>query len=301
MSETLSEVKQEQQPEVAETKELTTTDELVAAFEEKNENIRVLRNFAVMKSVLSKTECIKVIQSIEKMGMKPLTSQFPLRKTRRIVIDSADLAEAVWKRVEASIPFREVRDDYGDIWHLCGLNDRFRFCSYGKGDNFRAHCDGFWQESYRCRSFATLMIYLNDVEDNIGGSTRFLGYGLYVRPRAGNAIVFLTDDLLHDGEEIRNVDDNVFKAEKYIMRTDVMFECKKFRNSDMRKKIYEMRQEAYQCQDEGRDTKAVELWEQIIELEHELRELNTKAREDGVENHANVTRSETTEVTEEQV
>jgi len=255
--------------------EPTATCELLSAFQERDASeISTLKDLAVMRKVLSEEECEKVIHSVERMGMKPLRSQFPLRKTRRIVIDSGELAEAVWKRVEPHIPFREVRDDFGDIWHLSGLNERFRFCSYGKGDDFKAHCDGYWQSSYRRRSFATLMIYLNNVDDEIGGSTRFLGYGMYVRPRAGNAVVFLTDDLLHDGEEIRNVDDNVYKAEKYIMRTDVMYECKKFRNSDIRKRIYEMREEAYRCQEEGKDTRAVELWEQIINLEHQLKTMN---------------------------
>lgn len=249
----------------------TPTCELISAFDGSNDNTKVLNDFSMIRSLISPDECTKIVKSIEAMGMKPLTSQFPLRRTNRIVIDSVELAEAVWKRVEPHIPLREVRDEYGDIWRICGLNKRFRFCSYGKGDHFKAHCDGFWQASYRKRSFATLMIYLNDVDDNIGGSTRFLDYGLYVRPRAGNAVIFLTDDLLHDGEEIRNVDDNVFKAEKYIMRTDVMYECKKFRNSDMRKKIYELRQEAHDHQERGDDTKAVELWEIIINMEDELK------------------------------
>ena len=107
--------------------------------------------------------------------------------------------------------------------------------------------------------------------------------------------------LLHDSEEIRNVDDNVFKADKYIMRTDVMFECKKFRNSDLRKKIYDMRQTAFQCQDEGRDTKAVELWEQIIVLEQELKELNSKSREDSVNDGGVPVRLEISEDPQESV
>lgn len=255
-----------------ERKEPSVMCNLISAFENENNDIRVLKEFAILKSVLSDDECSQMIRSIERMGMKPLQSQYPLRKTKRIVIDSTELADSVWKRVEPHIPIKEMRDEYGDIWRICGLNDRFRFCSYGKGDHFKAHCDGFWQSSYRCRSFATLMIYLNNVDDHIGGSTRFLDYGLYVRPRAGNAVFFLTDDLLHDGEEIRNVDDSVFKAEKYIMRTDVMYECKKFKNSELRKKIYDMRQEAFRCEDKGKDAKAIKLWEKIIEMENHLKE-----------------------------
>jgi hypothetical protein len=269
-----------------EKKEPTAICDIIEAFRENNEDVRVLREFAILKNIIRKEECEKIIKSVEKMGMKPLVTSYPLRRTKRIIIDSKELAEVVWGRVKNYIPFKEVRDEFGDIWHLTGINERFRFCSYGNGDNFKAHCDGYWQPSYRKRSFATFMIYLNDVDDNMGGSTRFLDYGLYMRPRAGNGILFLTDDLLHDGEVLTNTDNDM--AVKYIMRTDIMYECKKFRHSDMRKKIYDMRELAYRYQDEGREGEAIKVWENIINLEAELKNINNKKL---------VTPKESTEIT----
>jgi hypothetical protein len=245
--------------------------EILTAFQgETSKDVCVFNHIAIIQSLLNQDECRKIIESLEKMGMRPLLSPYPLRKTSRIVIDSPELAQNVWKKVEPYIPVREIRDDFGDLWKICGINESFRFFSYGVGDFSKPHYDGFVQPSYRIKSFATLLLYLNDVDEQKGGSTKFTESGLKIRPKLGNALFFITENVLHESEEIKGEKNGKFQAEKYVMCMAVMYECKKFRNSDLRKKIYDLRQKAFSYQEEGKDTKAVEVWEKIIQIEREL-------------------------------
>lgn len=234
---------------------------------------RVFRDICLINEAFSHQECSELVRCVETMGMKPLTSSLPLRKTRKIGIDSPELAEAIWKRIEPYMPFKEVRDDLGDIWRVTGLSDQIKFLAFGQGDSNRAHCDQPQHVSYRCRSFATLIIYLNTVQSEIGGATHFVDHGLKVQPREGCALVYLTDNLFIEDESIAG-DGKTFKSEKYALRTNIMYECKKFRNAEIRRRIYDLKTQAQNCHD---DQRSVELWETVHQLSLSLREQTTPA------------------------
>lgn len=261
--------------------EKSVTEQLISIFKDENKDTQLLKDFVILKNLLSKEECERSIDVIEKMGMKPLNRpnlKYPLNKTRKMTLYSPELAESIWKRLEKYIPFKEIRDECGDIWHISGIGDKFRFFSYGNKEGFKAHMDGYSQPSFRQKSFASLIIYLNDVDDEKGGSTRFIDYGMYIRPRAGNAIAYLSENLLHDGEVVKNEEGNIYLAEKYIIRAEIMFECKKYKNSEMKKKIYDLKIQANQYQEEGKDELVIELWENIVNLEKELKNLSISSQ-----------------------
>ena len=101
---------------------------------------------------------------------------------------------------------------------LVGLNERFRFYRYERGERFSWHLDGAYVRSRTERSQLTLMVYLSEGFE--GGDTRFAETWfstdryLAVRPRAGMAL-FFPHRLLHTGAEVT-------QGMKYVMRTDIM-------------------------------------------------------------------------------
>ena len=115
--------------------------------------------------------------------------------------------------------------------HTTTYIERFRWCKYVKGQRFGMHVDARFVRDARCKSFYTVNVYLNDHSDFEGGRTRFYDQtkgGRYkvtkgVAASPGLALMFnqYPDQIYHDGEEVTNV----LKRPKYLMRTDVMYEC----------------------------------------------------------------------------
>ena len=79
--------------------------------------------------------------------------------TRLITQDDALCAE-LYQRIKACCPKTYTHDD--TEWEICGLNERFRWCKYIKGQKFDMHCDAIYQRNEKQKSFYTVNIYLND-------------------------------------------------------------------------------------------------------------------------------------------
>lgn len=94
-----------------------------------------------------------------------------------------------------------------------GLNTRLRFYKYYPGERFSPHHDLAYEASKTIRTFLTVIIYLNDEYE--GGQTKFESQ--VVEPRTGMALIF-PHELRHEGI-------SVIADIKYVLRTDVMFEC----------------------------------------------------------------------------
>ena len=86
--------------------------------------------------------------------------------------DDAALAERLFAALLPRLP-REVTTAEGESAVLVGLNPRFRACRYRDGQSFQRHRDGAHAPSEDVRSERTLMVYLTDGEDHLGGRTRF--------------------------------------------------------------------------------------------------------------------------------
>ena len=97
-----------------------------------------------------------------------------LRKSGRCIIDSCELADELWRRVQPHVPI--VAPGVRGAWRAVGLNERLRFLKYEPGDYFGPHQDGCYQHEDGPRkgerSFVTVMLYLNEPAE--GGGTRFL-------------------------------------------------------------------------------------------------------------------------------
>lgn len=163
--------------------------------------------------VLTAAECESTIARAESEGFEeaPINAVGGTRIVRdtrnndRVMIDDEGLAADLWARIRDETPImldgRQAR----------GLNERFRFYRYTRGQQFDWHSDGSFERRNGERSFLTFMIYLNSGYE--GGETRFENCS--VIGSAGMALVF-AHGLIHKGTEVTN-------GVKYVLRSDVMF------------------------------------------------------------------------------
>jgi prolyl 4-hydroxylase len=128
-----------------------------------------------------------------------------IRNNARVIVESAETALALWRRVAADMPSPLERRQ------AVGLNERLRFYRYGPGQRFAAHTDGCVRRANGEESLLTFMVYLNDGVE--GGETRF--ENVVVAPATGLALVF-DHYLLHEGSMVT-------AGLKYVLRSDVMY------------------------------------------------------------------------------
>ena len=187
-----------------------------------DEDIFLIRDF------LSPAECAEHVRLSEEAGYDdaPITTgrgavvRKDIRNNDRVMIDDPTLATELFARAEPFLPPNFL------IWTPVGLNERFRYYRYTKGQKFDWHFDGAFTRENGESSKLTFMIYLND--GFLGGETVFntkrLGsiYDtdpvLRVFPTAGTALLF-RHDVLHTGAM-------VLDGVKYVIRTDVMYRHK---------------------------------------------------------------------------
>jgi len=182
------------------------------------------------------------------------------------MFNSPELASWLWKRLEPIYDYPRITDEYGDIWQSYGLNSMFRFVRYDENDEFFPHEDGFYQEDFDKRSFATAIVYLNDVDEERGGSTEFLHHSIKLFPKEGLGFVFLVDGIFHKGSTLKT-------GVKYILRSDVMYRAKSLKNPVLKKKIFKVFKEADDLEGvDGKETECNDLWTKCFELQEEYRQ-----------------------------
>ena len=203
------------------------TEEILVYDGELGKRILLLRN------VLSEEECSGLISCSEADGFESLETLYrkSYRNNGRIMVDDEELTSALYSRMQPFInryvfDWAETRKIGlgldGDVGPMRGLNERLRICKYNPGGLFQKHRDAI-ANIRGLRSRFTVMLYLNDVSPENGGSTRFYATAIdgdtvaaKIQPVAGMVVIF-PHDYLHDGEEL-------FGGLKYIMRSDVMFD-----------------------------------------------------------------------------
>jgi prolyl 4-hydroxylase len=164
--------------------------------------------------IFTPEECQQFIECAENHGFeKAMISSrqgavvnLNVRSNDRVIWDDPDLAERIWQRVKNYLPVmqsgREIR----------GLNERFRYYRYTKGQIFRWHYDGYFARDNGEESVLTFLIYLNEGYE--GGETRFTWTN--IKGKTGMGLVF-PHNILHEGGVV--LGDSV----KYVIRTDVMY------------------------------------------------------------------------------
>jgi len=172
----------------------------------------------VIHNFMSAEECEEYIEWSEQKGYdeakvgygKKQVMNKMVRNNERIIYDSQEMANELWRRLEPFAPKETI------IGTACGINERFRFYKYKPGQRFKPHIDGSFIRNINEWSSYTFMVYLNDVED--GGATIFNNTNTKVLPETGKALIFF-HKIMHEGEEVR-------KGLKYVLRSDVMYQRK---------------------------------------------------------------------------
>ena len=175
--------------------------------------------------ILSEEESGKLIKLTEGIQYGPCGYPKHYRSNSRIIVNDPKLADLLYSRIKKIAPAKVEKS--GLRWDICGLNERFRYCRYIKGQHFGTHCDAKFTRRSDEMSFYTVNIYLNEhIKEFTGGRTIFYdynesgGYGaIYdIKPKPGLALIFnhTTQSYLHGGEKLES-------GVKYIMRTDIMY------------------------------------------------------------------------------
>lgn len=128
-----------------------------------------------------------------------------VRNNYRLIYEDEQLAQKLWGKLA---PFCPAQLDESQAE---GLNERFRFYRYEKGQRFKRHIDGRFQRNEQEESRITFMIYLND--DFLGGETKF--DDISVQAKTGTALCFIHEQK-HEGMPI-------LSQAKYVLRSDVIY------------------------------------------------------------------------------
>jgi len=181
----------------------------------------------VIKNAFSSSFCKKIIEE-KKQTFQSAQTHYPTsyRNNDRQILDSEYLSSTLYEVIQQYIPEKiktqGVGKDEAGIWKLRRLNSRIRICRYLSGQYFSKHLDGIHYESKTVQSKLTFMVYLNGHEEFKGGRTLFF----YSKnddtlmetflPEQGDLIIF-DHNIWHSGEVVS-------EGEKYILRSDILYE-----------------------------------------------------------------------------
>lgn len=189
-------------------------------------------------NVFTKEECEEFIKQTEELGyLEDAAVSLPrsVRHNDNITWVVDDLThDIIWDRCK-DFMYDDKEIFYGK--NTLGLNKRFRFYKYSKGDFFKLHTDGSWPGSrvvnkelitdfYKDRySQMTFLILLS--EDFQGGETQFIvnknGEKELVNIRTPKGGVLCFPHGLHPLHCLHS-SNTISSGIKYIIRTDVLFE-----------------------------------------------------------------------------
>lgn len=175
--------------------------------------MKIADGIYTIPNLLTQGECQNLIAFTEGIGYEaaPITTgggfvmRPDIRNNARVIVDDAQRAEALWRRVRAEAP--QILDGRQAI----GLNERFRFYRYDPGERFAPHIDGPYRRENGEESLLTFMVYLNG---GFGGGETNFGE-VWVTPETGLGLLF-DHYLLHEGAAVTS-------GRKYVLRSDVMY------------------------------------------------------------------------------
>eukprot|EP00918_Siedleckia_nematoides_P086882 GHVU01191182.1.p1 GENE.GHVU01191182.1~~GHVU01191182.1.p1 ORF type:complete len:382 (-),score=71.73 GHVU01191182.1:483-1628(-) len=137
------------------------------------------RDACVYDGLLQRRECEVLVGEAEKLGYtfwnprKDASSDF--RSALTMEINHQQLADILWRRLKPRLPTLTVdireEDEERDVknlrgeWEAVGVHAHLLFIKYFEGGHFAAHSDGATTIDANCRSFHTLVVYLNEVPD----------------------------------------------------------------------------------------------------------------------------------------
>merc|ERR1719189_2268573 len=93
--------------------------------------------------LLSPAESAKCVELCEMRGFEDCGYPQHYRSNTRMITTDPGLAEVLYQRIKACCPQTYECDN--EIWEICGLNERFRWCKYVKNQRFGVHCDAVFR------------------------------------------------------------------------------------------------------------------------------------------------------------
>jgi hypothetical protein len=144
------------------------------------------------------------------------------RNNKRWLHFNKKLAETFFEKIKSYIPIEFEGNP------VSCLNERLSFLKYLPGEYFKPHEDGYYIRPDNSEmSYITVQIYLNDLDEEHGGTTTFIEdvynriYKNYsVTPKTGRVLLF-QHDIEHEGSILKS-------GVKYCIRTDVMYSITNF-------------------------------------------------------------------------
>jgi predicted 2-oxoglutarate/Fe(II)-dependent dioxygenase YbiX len=176
----------------------------------------------IKENFLTPEECKGFIDFSEKQGYGEALVRIKgggeeirkdIRDNDRVIWDNAQVASQLYEQIKDLLP--DV-----DGYEPTGLNERFRFYRYKDGQQFKPHVDGSYKKSPTEESKVTLLLYLNDNFE--GGSTTLIMEGQEIVPKEGMMLLF-AHKIMHCGRPVT-------AGTKYVLRTDVMYKLKEYKN-----------------------------------------------------------------------
>ena len=259
----------------------------------------------VVDDFLTKEECASLCAAID---VSPALSFWSaagrgndkaraFRDADTIEVDSIEVAKNMWTRIEKLLegdvididenPEDQSNDSLWERelpgrWRPVNFNHDLLFVRYPSNGAFSPHTDGKAIHDFNTRSFYSVIIFLNDIEEEQGGGTRFykkealqnLGsvpeeggrwtankkeyQTLEVEPKAGR-LLFFDQRLVHEGVP------PVAPNRKYIIRSDIIYKretpvC----DSEQDREAYRMYREAEVLAEAGEVDQSISLFKRAI-------------------------------------
>jgi hypothetical protein len=202
-----------------------------------------------VSNVLTGQECRDAIAFAKQLGFTRVqqaqTSDFAFRDNDRVLIQSPQLASLLWSRLQPHVVKIATSARSIDLAQAVGCNPALRFYRYRTGQSFGCHVDqsivdlnSGWVSRY------TVLIYLNDSRDSnlVGGHTLFYTSTATLSTRQKKKKTMATKEehkpvldvapitgmaLMHGHGEhcLEHEGQRVDRGEKFVLRTDVMFQA----------------------------------------------------------------------------
>jgi leukotriene-A4 hydrolase len=252
----------------------------------------------VLENVFSKTECEYLVRTAEEVGFSfwDTTRTVPRKDFRdadTIECTHLPLADLMWKRmkpfVQSQIELEQEhkywQSDLQGNWIACSINENLLFGRYRDGGHFAPHTDGCTIIDFNHRSMFSVILYLNTCKE--GGRTHiyqdeqlfnlvrtdkgFTGDIKYlidsVDAKQGSALVFY-HAIVHEGELVAP------DAEKYIIRTDVMYKRETpICNQPNDIEAFQLYEKAKELTNEGKPEEAARLFRRAFKMSPTLSDI----------------------------
>lgn len=259
----------------------------------------------VVDNFLTKEECAALCAAIDESPALSFWSAAgrqnakarAFRDADTIEVDSVEIAQNMWKRVEKlleedCIDIAEDPEDYSNDtlwerelpgkWKPVNFNHDLLFVRYPSNGAFSPHTDGKAIHDFNTRSFYSVIVFLNDIEEGQGGGTRFYKKEalqhldsvpeeggrwtadrkqyetLEVEPKAGR-LLFFDQRLVHEGVP------PTAPFQKYIIRSDVIYKrVEPVCDSEGDREAYRMYREAEVLAEAGEVNDSISLFRKAL-------------------------------------